>query len=246
VDPIEFSPDGLRFHAGGGHRSARVKEGIYVFLPPRLLHWAQTQAKRLELKLPLPEAVRFWEQWSVVSRDPLKPGILGHLEDMTVWTEWEGAPSDHPRFGEHRIGVLRAVYRQTWSEYQERSRLGVEATGAGAAPNLESFDALGDLFRTLLRWDRYSIRSMRPRVTLEWSEKVSMPKRIDFPGRAPISWVAACDGPLVSVVSQVRNVCGGAPGGSEQSSSGTSERSSSGTSERSSPGAVGKAREATP
>lgn len=191
---VELIPEGVRFHAGGAARTARLRDGLLVFWTPRLTQWVLAQAKKREVTPRVPKGVRLWEEWSLVSREGLDPSIVGVYEDMAVWADLEGAPGSE--LERVPLSVLRA------------GRL-VGLTGQWATDwaGAESFAALSRLCYGFLRWDRFSVRAMRPRATLEWEHGAAAePWSLNGPGPAgPPAWVVpGSDGPLVEVVRTAR------------------------------------------
>jgi hypothetical protein len=200
---IEVTPDGIRFRAGGETRTARLRNGLIVFWTPRISSWILSCAKKSEVPLVVPRGIRHWEEWSLLSRDSLDLETVGSFEDMTVWAEVEGAPDGTPS---NRMAVLKAG-----------PIVPFDISGIAAAPSnnkwlsSESFGALGRLCHDFLKWDRFSVRAVRPRAVLEWAEGVSTVSSLrSRHGTTPfdIKLVRNCDGPLVDVVNAARESCG--------------------------------------
>jgi hypothetical protein len=192
---VELMPGGVRYHAGGLPRTARLHEGMLVFWTPRLSQWVLAQAKRAEVSPRCPVGVRLWEQWSLISREPLDLGVIGCFEDMSVWAEIEGAPLENTPL--HSIAALRAGPLVNFDALQFRE-------GGSAWASTDSFDSLTSLFSGFLGWERFSVRSMRPRAIFEWAE--DKPWTIaDVDPRVKV--VPACDGPLLDVVRRTRLAC---------------------------------------
>lgn len=194
---VELMPGGVRFHAGGASRTARIRDGILVFWTPRLTPWVLGHSKRLEVEPVFPLGVRFWEHWVILSRDPLDPGVVGVFKgELTVWAECEGTPSLN-RSGLNRLSVLRAGPRL--------------APGQGAFPeagvswaSAPSLGSLSMLCHDFLRWDRFTVRSMTPRAIFEWER----PGTWSLSGTDdPVRVVCGCDGPLFQAVRNARIAC---------------------------------------
>lgn len=202
---IEPMPGGVRFHAGGSSRTARLVEGMLVFWTPRLSPWVFAQAKRSEVVPEKPAGVRLWEQWSLLSRDPLDPGVIGVYRDMAVWAEVEGLPQPESRRMDC-LAVLRAGALVPMDQMLLPEAEGPSWASAG------SFGAISELCHHFLKWDRFSVRSVKPRAIFEWENRV--PWRLDRPERGGIESegqvyvVPACDGPLTEVVRHARQACG--------------------------------------
>jgi hypothetical protein len=67
----------------------------------------------------------------------------------------------------------------------------------------DSFKALARLCHEFLRWEKFSVRAMRPRGILEFDEL-----GLWNLGQGSRAWVVpGCDGPLVEVVRAARLAC---------------------------------------
>lgn len=189
---IELMPGGVRFYSDGAPRSARVSGGIFVFWTPRLTSWIQTLAKKQDLKLASPLGARLWEQWQLLSRDPIDPSNIGAHKDLVAWAELEGRPgADSP------IHVLSLLRRGGLSSAQ--------ASDEGWLPH-DSFRSISELLAGILHWDRVTVRSMRPRLTLEWKAGQKLEWKLPFPELR--AWIfGGCDGPIFDVVETARRAC---------------------------------------
>jgi hypothetical protein len=181
---IEPMPGGLRFYSGGRANTARLAEEALVFWTPRMSSWVLNQSKRAEVTPPMPRGTRLWEQWSLVSREALDPEVIGTFSNMVVWAEAEGDPTSAGRVD--RLSVLRG------------GPLVSEAPMGTSWITSESLNSLSVLCYDFLKWNRFSIRSMKPRAIFEWSEGAK-PWTIRSQELA-LKIVPACDGPLVNVV----------------------------------------------
>jgi hypothetical protein len=195
---IELMPGGVRFHSGGAPHTARLADGMLVFWTPRLSPWVLSQARRTEVAVEAPAGVRLWEQWSVVSRESLDPGVIGIYRDMAIWAEVEGLPqpSEKPI---DRLAILRA------GALVPTDRIHSPEGGAGLASG-ESFGAVSELCHRFLKWDRFSVRSMRPRAIFEWENRT--PWKLGRADDSQVFVVPACDGPLTEVARNARLACG--------------------------------------
>lgn len=183
---VELMPGGVRFHAHGESTTARLSQGLLVFWTPRLSSWIMSQAKKLHVQPRAPMSVRLWEQWSLISREPVDPSVVGVLGEMAAWAESEGDPAFEGR-PLHRISVLRAG--------QAPSGLSWGST--------ESFQRLSSLFHDCLSWDYVTIRGMKPRTVLEWPEGGPLTWALSDQSRV----VNGGDGPLFEVVRRARQAC---------------------------------------
>ncbi|MCM2279650.1 MAG: hypothetical protein NDJ89_16370 [Oligoflexia bacterium] len=205
---IQPMPGGVRFHAGGMAHTARLRDGMLVYWTPRLTQWVLAQARRAEVSpVSRPRGVRLWEQWSFISRDPIDPAVIGNVGEMAIWAELEGLPSAPA----NRLSVLRAG--PLLDPFETNA-----AQGQASWASAESFSAIMTVFDSILRWNRISIRAMRPRAIFEW--EFTRPWFLQG-GREPpgprgggpgeegyVFVVPACDGPLVEVIRTARESCG--------------------------------------
>jgi hypothetical protein len=203
--PIELVPGGLRWGNGAGH--AKVSERAIVYWTPRLTSWLLAQAKEAEVPdadRRMPEGVRLWEHWTLMSRDPIDPGVIGHFSDMVVWAEFEGLPEPGPGKSARRLSVLRAGERQALKAYfSPQSQL----RGPGWA-SAGSFESVAALSGDLLRWSGFSVRSMRPRASFEWKSEEPADSRWELRGAPlPVRVVGGCEGALSSVALAARLSC---------------------------------------
>ncbi|MGE0614360.1 MAG: hypothetical protein AB7P04_01860 [Bacteriovoracia bacterium] len=197
ADHIELTPDGLRFYQTAGYaaglRTAKVRQGVLAFWTPRLTRWVQTQAiarlKKAEQDFSIfPTKARILEQWSVMSRVPLRTTQVGFFARLAVWAEVEGPFADS-----YRLRVLRMG----------------EEIGLEDAPDFasaRSFDEIYKLCRDVLGWEKFSVNDFSPRLILQWPARASG-ALISFPHGELMSHVVPnADGPLVQVVRQARVV----------------------------------------
>jgi hypothetical protein len=189
---IELMPGGLRFHQSGRACTARIKEKILVFHTPKMTSWILNQAKKMEVTPKLPLGVRFWEQWSLVSRDDLDPDVIGTFSNLVVWAEAEGSPSAAGAL--NRLSVLRAGRLASASSSQ-----GVPLMSEWISP--ESLGSMFALCYDFLKWTQFSVRSMKPRSILAWDK--SQDWNLKSAGKdsdAEVRVITRCDGPLFDVV----------------------------------------------
>lgn len=197
---IELIPEGIRFYWNGSPRTARLSEGLLCFWTPRLSQWVFSQAKRAEVQpspKSLPRGVRVWEEWSLVSREPVDPSIVGSFEDLVVWAEVEGAP----KAGDisERLAVLKPGPSVKLEEFQSGSL-------APSQASQDSFRSIARLCLGFLKWDHFRVRALRPRAILDWGDSAPEPWRLGRElSRAFV--VGGCDGPLHEVVSTARKAC---------------------------------------
>jgi hypothetical protein len=189
---IELMPGGLRFHRSGKACTAKIREKVLVFHTPRLTSWIMNQAKKLEVTPKLPHGVRFWEQWSLVSRDDLDPDVIGTFSNLVVWAEAEGSPGNAGAF--NRLSVLRAGRLVPMGASQA-----VPIMSEWVSP--ESLGSVSSLCYDFLKWSRFSVRSMKPRSILEWENTQDWSLKSGGKEADPeVTVVTRCDGPLFEVV----------------------------------------------
>jgi hypothetical protein len=217
VNQLEYMPDGIRFYANGSPHTARLKDGMLVFWTPRLSSWILNQTRKIEASPKVPSGIRFWEQWSINSREAPDPGIVGMFGDMAVWADFEGTPSFGPRALNEKelrnqklpcLAVLRSGPLRLFSD--------INLQQASSWASAESFGALSNLCHGFLRWDRFSVRSLRVRALFEWQKHgtdLQKDEREEQPWMLskedPRTWIVpGSDGPLVDVVRTARAACG--------------------------------------
>lgn len=190
VSQLEPMPGGVRFHSEGGARTARARDGVLVYWTPRLTPWVLKQAKHFEARPIAPRGARVWEQWSLMSRDPLDPGVVAAFgEEFVVWAETEGSPKGLL----DRLSVLRAGPLVGLDE------LVSPQTGENWA-SAESFESLSKLCHDFLKWEKFSIRAMTPRLIFEWDSLTKWELRKAASEEDRFLVIPGCDGPIVDVV----------------------------------------------
>jgi len=195
IAQLEVMPGGIRFYSGGAARTARLAQGMLVFWTPRLTNWVLAQAKKLQITPVMPKGLRLWEQWSLMSRDVLDPGIVGLFPDLAVWADVEGMPSSQQP--STRLEVLRSGGLGSWESLSLPQ-------GGSTWASAEAFQDLAFLCNGFLKWDRFSVRAMRPRAIFEWADpSVWLLSDADPNVRV----INGCDGPLVDVVRAARKAC---------------------------------------
>jgi hypothetical protein len=205
---LERMPEGIRFHYQGASHTAKLNHGMLVFWTPRLTPWILQQAKKAETKPRFPQGVQLWEQWTLNSRDAPDVNTVGMFRDMAVWSDFEGLPPHHPRNERKptlqsitpRLGILRA------GPLIPLDGLNLPQVGMSWA-STESFSSLWNLCHGFLKWDRFSVRGMKPRAVFEWSQPEQKSPWFLSNLSPWIQVIPACDGPLVNVVRVARSAC---------------------------------------
>ena len=129
---------------------------------------------------------------------------------MVVWADYEGHPARNSNL--NRLSILKKgplVGLETMLNQQHG------LTWASS----ESFNSLAKLFHSFLKWDRFSVRSLKTRAVFEWPEKFHKSNKSDHLEPNPEqSWLLAkaeprmwvvpmCDGPLFDVVRAASLAC---------------------------------------
>jgi hypothetical protein len=128
--------------------------------------------------------LQHWEEWDLLSRDPVNPYVVAHLESLRIWSHGEGPP---PEQGWSRIKVMRREKTDRWVGEQ-------------------SFQELSRLLFQFMGWDRFTVRRMTPRSLYRWNE--ANPLEYEAEGVRSLI-IPACDGPLHWIASQVRKAIDG-------------------------------------
>lgn len=196
VNQVESMPGGIRFRSGKSLNTARLKKGMMVFWTPRLTNWIAHQAKNLEIVPPNPRGIRLWEEWSLISRDPPNPQVVGNFSDMAVWADYEGPPASE----QNQLSQLTVLRAGTLASPQSHP---LPETGLNWASS-ESFNSLARLCQGFLKWEHTTIRGMKARAIFEWDDESSWQLSNFDP---MIQIVKACDGPLIDVVRVAKACC---------------------------------------
>ena len=192
VSQVELQSGGVKYYLKGQTRNAQIREGVIIFWTPQLSNWIMAQARKKEVQLNLPTGVRLWEQWSLLSRDALDLNVVGVFRNMAVWAEAEGSESLN------RLAVLRAA------ELVPMTELYAEHTGMSLGSKA-AWGALSELCHNFMKWDRFSVRSMRVRGILEWDQKKVSAISLGDDQKAIV--IPGADGPISEVVRTARNFC---------------------------------------
>lgn len=187
VNNLHFESDEIRFYSGGKLMNLRFEERVIAFWTPRIARQFQAFAHLV----PKPKATTTLEQWDLISRDPVDPGVIGIYGDAFVWGNYQGAPSEDHRptasSSQHSLSVLlhHDVQKPT-----DPSDLGFLSEA--------SFIGLSKICKDFMKWDKYSVRSISPRLIFEWEEKDK--GLFPIPGSDERYWVAtACDGDALEI-----------------------------------------------
>ncbi len=175
---------GVRFQTAQGLPSTiEVNNAVLHFWTPKL-----ERSLRQNLEKHFPRGLagfdatvskQFWEEWDLISRDPVNPYLVAHLGRIRIWAHGEGLP---PPEGWNRIKVMR--------KEDSDKMLGEE-----------SFQDIEKLFFQFMGWNRITVRGMSPRVFYRWNK--TSPIEYDSDGVRSLV-IPACDGPLHWIANQVR------------------------------------------
>jgi hypothetical protein len=98
-----------------------------------------------------------------------------------------------------RLAILRAGALVSMDQM-------VSPEGGQSWASAESFGAVSELCHRFLKWDRFSVRSVRPRAIFEWENRATW--KLGRDDDSQILVVPACDGPLTEVARNARLACG--------------------------------------
>ena len=207
VSQIETTPDGVRFYSEKHSHAVRIKEGILVYWTPRMSSWIQAQDRKFSPTTGaragiLPElGVRLWEDWTLTSRDPLDPGVVGVVKDAILWADFDGTPSrERPS---HRLRVLRPAAGASVSAQEPEAALDRDLGSS------ESLRSLTELCQEFLKWEKFAVRSVRPRLLMDWKRAgAELKPMYQLRKERPfLRMVTSADGSLADIVSAASSSC---------------------------------------
>lgn len=189
---IDFMDDAVRFLAGGYPQTIRTQQ-VVIYWTPKLTSWVLSQCRAAEQKPSVLPQLRLWEEWSVISRDPLDPGVIGHFNELCIWAGIEGAAAPHaPTDGDafKRMQILRPG-RLLLADEMERFWA-----------SKESFVSLELLINEFMAWDRFRVRGLKVRALFERSPADESSFRSWNLARGDLEpkVVVGVDGPIAGVV----------------------------------------------
>jgi hypothetical protein len=181
---LDASKKGARVQGPAGPPSfIEVDRAILQFWTPKMERpFRQALEKHAPRSVPIfDQSVKrqLWEEWDLLSRDPVNAHVVAHFESMRMWSFGEGPP---PLGGYSRIKILRRD--------NTNSLLGDQA-----------FQDIFKLVFGFMGWDRFTVRSMSPRVFYRWNS--TTPIEYDAEGLRTLI-IQGCDGPLHWIARQVR------------------------------------------
>lgn len=181
---LDIDSKGVRFQlASGLPITVEVDKAVLYFWTPKMERHLRSNLEKYQPRLigEFESSVQrqLWEEWDILSRDPVNPYVVAQIEGLRVWSHGEGAP---PAGGWNHIKLMRREQSSKLlgqASFQEVSRLGFEILG----------------------WDRFTVRSASPRMFYRWVTTQTM--EYDSDGIRTFI-VRACDGPLHWIAGKIR------------------------------------------
>ncbi len=189
VHLLNADQKGVRFQKSEGlPKNIEVGRAVLFFWTPKLDRMLRQNLERhfpRGLKAYQESAsLQRWEEWDLLSRDPVNPFLVAHLERVRIWAHGEGPP---PAAGWNQIKVMMREKSDTWVDQ-------------------ESFDELSRLVFQFMGWDRFTVRKMTPRALYRWNGMT--PIEYETGGLRTLI-IPSCDGPLHWIAGQVRKTIDG-------------------------------------
>ena len=181
---LDIDQTGVRYQLAAGHpNTVQVERSILYFWTPKMERMLHGQLEKYNPRsLGVFEGSvkkQLWEEWELLSRDPVNPNVVAHMDGVRVWANGEGEP---PAGGWNLVKVMRRD--------QNEKLL-----------NEQSFNDVSSLIFQYLGWDRFTVRRMIPRRVYRWNQ--FSPIEYDSDGVKSMI-IQACDGPLHWIAQQVR------------------------------------------
>jgi hypothetical protein len=181
---LDIDQKGVRFQLPSGPPSTvDVQRSILYFWTPKMERMLRAHLEKYDPRSlgDFDSSVKkqVWEEWELLSRDPVNPHVVAHLDGVRVWAHGDGVP---PPGGWNLIKLIRRD--QT-----------------GTLLGEQSFNDVSTLIFQFLGWDRFTIRNMSPRSVYRWNK--FSPIEYDSDGVKSMI-IQSCDGPLHWIVQQVR------------------------------------------
>jgi len=200
VSGLELSKEGLRAYLSttesSGLKNIEISGGLMVFWTPRMTTWIRKIWKDFDLSsVDLGEgSIQLWEQWNLVSREPVDPSWVAALGDFLVWADFEGAPGR----GWDQLTLLKAGSRVKIESFES---LNLHESWASQ----ETFSSIERFCGQFLNWDKFSIRSLKPRALFHWKYPGTHRIEQDTPSSVPSWLVCGCDGSIQQVIQNAKN-----------------------------------------
>lgn len=181
---LDVDSKGVRFQLSSGLPiNIEVGRSVLYFWTPKMERHLRAQLEKHQPRLlgDFENSVnrQLWEEWDVLSRDPVNPYVVAQIEGLRIWSHGEGAP---PAGGWNWIKIMRREQ-------------GATLLGQG------SFQDVSKLAFQVLGWDRFTVRSVSPRVFYRWI--TTAPLEYDSDGQRTFI-IRACDGPLHWIAGKIR------------------------------------------
>ncbi len=182
---LDFDSEGLKIQPNDGLPvTLRAQTKVLFFWTPRMERWIKLVADRMnpDWKESWRASIKMqnWEEWVLLSREPISNWTVAQWERVRVWATGEGAP---PETGWNSLTVLRRA-----SDTKNQTD--------GPIPDLEKL-AFG-----FLGWEKMTVRSMKPRRFYRWNKLEDLYARS---GDQNLQIVSGCDGPIHWIARQVRS-----------------------------------------
>jgi hypothetical protein len=181
---LDVDQKGVGFQlASGPPRTVEVKRAVLYFWTPKLERLLRGTLEKNDPRMlgEFDASVhkQTWEEWEILSRDPVNPHVVAHLDGLRIWSHGEGVP---PPGGWNLVKIMR----------RDQS---------GILLGEQSFKEVSDLVFQYLGWDRFTMRKMTPRSVYRWNRFTP----IEFESDGLRSMIIqSCDGPLHWIARQVR------------------------------------------
>jgi hypothetical protein len=204
----------VRFHLPSGlPHTIEVGRSILYFWTPRMERILKNNLEKYQ-----PRALgdfigaaqpQLWEEWDILSRDPVYPGVVAHLEGARIWSYGEGLP---PRGGWNRVKVMRRAHdhASNHSGFSAVTPLSLNRSDSSSISasmlSESSFQEVSRLVFQFLGWERFTVRGVTPRTFYRWSS--STPIEYESDGIRTLI-LQSCDGPLHWIAQQVRRTIDG-------------------------------------
>jgi hypothetical protein len=126
-----------------------------------------------------------WEEWEILSRDPIPASVVVHFDRTRIWSVGEGQP---PVGGWNVLKVMR------------------RADESNQLLGTQSFGELSNLFLNFMGWERFTVRKMATRSLYRWNQTQALQLNVDG---VQTQIIRASDGPLHWIAKQVRQTVDG-------------------------------------
>lgn len=181
---LDIDQKGVRYQLPSGPpATVQVERSILYFWTPKMERMLLSNLEKYD-----PRSIgtfessvkkQTWEEWEILSRDPVNPHVVAHMDGVRVWAHGDGVP---PPGGWNLIKLMRR-----------------DQTGTLLGET--SFNDVSNLIFQYLGWDRFTVRRVAPRRVYRWNQ--FSPIDYDSDGVRTMI-IQSCDGPLHWIARQVR------------------------------------------